>query len=152
MAGVLPPIVKTFLAGAAKAPKPEERSFSNDWLQNLDTMAHGLGCVMCGMFDEIVSGLTAEEIAEQNPAELFAGVQAPGIRRWLTASFETCQEIHKEYGTLAAAVQSGKFKPEGLATKAFMVSFKQGKEDDSKRMTPMKSLLNLRTAGLTIEV
>jgi len=130
--GVLPQWADSVISGLACAPEPTLTTFSKDWLNNLDVMSHGLGCMSCGVFDSLVEGLTSEEISmvtwdmvrDQYPPLIADFASAPVL-------FDLCKQLYLEYGSLSRAAASGKFKPEGIVGQVIVSNLANRRKESS---------------------
>lgn len=118
--GMIPEPWSVVIRGLEQAPAPEARVLGGDWLENLDVMSHGLGCIVCGMYEDLTRGLTLSEIDQITPAHLEDLVPPGYAGQVLLESFDVCRKVHKEHGSVRTALESGLVKPEGLVTQALV--------------------------------
>jgi hypothetical protein len=118
--GMLSPGLALIVGGLRKAPAPQQQELGGDWLRNLDVMSHGIGCMVCGVFDTLVDGLDREQIIQVQPSNVSNMLEdiPPWLERLVVSSFEVCREAYLEYGDLTDAVEAKKFDPSGIVVAA----------------------------------
>ena len=133
------------LDGLSRAPTPKLISLGSDWFKNLDVIAHSVGCVIAGMFDDLVEGMPLEDVQALTRKDI-EGLAPQGLLGdFLLQSFEVCQEIYLTEGRLTDLVESGAVRPEGLVTKIavdqFVASRKTAGDMDDQPTSKLGRLL-----------
>jgi hypothetical protein len=129
VAGMIDDKTSILVAGVKRAPAPKQTSFGNDWLKNGDVMLHGIGCMVCGVFDEIVEGETPETIKSlqaEKVGQLFG--QTPFMSSLVAGSFDVCRELYFQHGDLTDAVDRGDIDPGGIILQAGILPALQGRK------------------------
>lgn len=127
--GMLDPKLGLIVNGIMRAPAPAQKVLGENHLENLDVIAHNLGCMVCGVFDELVEGMSAEEMAELELDDVVLPDQ-PIVRMALEGSFELLKQVYREYGDLTDAVAEGKFDPGGLLVQSMIGAWRLKQDQD----------------------
>jgi hypothetical protein len=146
--GLLPPSLELVYASLATAPKPQKTNLTADWISNVDVLAHAVGCVVASAYDNLVAGMTMEEVELLNSADISRLVPEGMARTFLLSSFEVCKEVSKEVGPLTTAIENNEIPAEGLVVKAVMTPFvKRRVNRTNDRVTGPKPSLAERLLG-----
>lgn len=147
--GLLPESVAVFTGGLRRATPPTMTTLGPDWIKNLDVLSHAGGCVVAGIFDNLVEGMSAEELTSLTEDEVNAITSSIPMGQWVSRSFEVCKEAYLQGGPLSDQISSGTLKPEGLSTMILMQPLvkKRIETQESEAKGPSSLLGRLRESA-----
>jgi len=118
--GLLSDNLSMLVAGLRRAPEPKLRELGPDWMKNLDVITHSLGCVAAGVFDNMVEGMTEDEVESVTKEEFMSAIGDVPMAGVMGSTFEVCKAVYLQYGDVTGAIDQGLIKPEGMMTHAFI--------------------------------
>lgn len=118
--GLLSDNMSMLVAGLQRAPEPKMRELGSDWMKNLDVITHSLGCVAAGVFDNMVEGMTVDEVKSVTKEDFMTAIGNVPMAMVMGSTFEVCKSVYLQYGDVTDAIDQGLIKPEGMMTHAFI--------------------------------
>jgi hypothetical protein len=136
--GFLPPAASLLLKGLKRAPAPTAIELGGDWIKNLDTISHSIGCMAAGIFDELVDGMDKDEVNAVTEEQFAEAVGHLPMASVIVSTFDVCKQVYLQYGDLTDAIRDGKVKPEGMMTHAFVSPLIKKHQDQGESATTRK--------------